>query len=539
MKSIRTGTRMIVLVIAGAMIAGAPAITGCIPVTRDLKTLSNLRAAAPKPLRVMDRDRTIYELRAYTVLDSALEGSGTRMVNGVRLPFTGRLPFRDLVYIQVRTGSFLRTVAVLGAVGLAGAWLGSAEDHHGLTIYSPGNSSCPYVYVWDGDAYALQGEAFGTSFGKALEAGTTSILPAAAVRNHALGVRLTNERPETHYVNRVRALAFEAPEGSQVFLDQENRAWPVTDPIPPSRASAADLRRDGGCPRPDLSGAGVGAPAPGADYRDSLELTFPHPKGANSASLIVHAVNTELVYSAYDLVFRYLGDQSLLFLDQVENDPELIRTLKSWIGECSLAIEVRTGGRWASTGAIAPEASVVPFSRLVRIDATGMVDDSVRVRLSSLAEGWRIDAVEIDWTAAAPLSVRSLAMSSAVRNDGSSVLAPLRESDASYVTLFPGEAIEMAFDTSSDNSTDTSSCRSLEASPAQARRRAAYALEVGGYLHEWPPVPPDSQTGGGASFLPASFGPDRIALVNYLVRHRESFLPLVYEHWRQWARGAN
>jgi hypothetical protein len=35
------------------------------------------------------------------------------------------------------------------------------------------------------------------------------------------------------------------------------------------------------------------------------------------------------------------------------------------------------------------------------------------------------------------------------------------------------------------------------------------------------------------SLLPDAFGSDRVAVVNYLVRHREAFLPLVYDHWKQ------
>jgi hypothetical protein len=481
-------------------------VAGC-SVTRELTTLEQLREATPATLRVMATDRTIYELTTYTVRDSMLEGSGTHLVNGARSPFAGQLPYRDLVYIQVRQGDFWRTAAAVAAMGFTASCFSAATQDHGLSIY-PKGSSCPYVYVWDGAGYGLQGEAFGTSFGKALEAGTICMLPAAAARNDALLVRITNERPETHYVNRVRLLAFEAPEGAAVLVDNENRAWPVTDPRPPIRSSPELSRKDGACWTSDLSKA-----RRGEDYRDHLDLTFPHPPQAATASVIVHAINTELVYSAYDLVFGYLGDQSLPFLYQVENDPQLIGTLQSWIRECSLAVEVWKGGQWESAGAIAPEANVAPFSRIVRIDATGVAEDSVRVRLSSLADGWRIDAVEIDWTQAAPLEARALAMRSAVHSDGTSMMASLSEADAGYATVFPGERIDMSFD----------------ARDAGGNGSVAYALDVSGYLHEWPP---ESVAASPVSLFPASFGSDRVAVVNYLVRHREAFLPLVYDHWK-------
>jgi hypothetical protein len=495
--------------LAGIWIATAMLVVAGCTVTKEFKTLDELREAAPRTVRVMTRDHATYELATYTVLDSVLEGSGTRTVNGTRSPFTGELLSRDLVYIQARQGSFWRTTEVVGAVCLTASCLGNAAAGHGLQVYRTGGSSCPYVYAWDGEGYALQGEAFGTSFGKALEAGTTCLLPAATVRNGTLLVRLTNERPETHYVNRVGLLAFEAPAGSAVVLDNENRAWPVTNPRPPIGPSPG-LSRAGGTSRASEPGGS----APGATYRDFFDLTFAHPTGAATASVIVHAVNTDLVYSTYELVFEYLGDRSLPFLDQVENDPQLIATLKEWIGECSLQMEIRRDGQWASAGTIAPEASVAPFSRIVRIDAAGVAGDSIQVRLSSLAEGWKIDAVEIDWTPVVPLEAHSLAMRSAAHSDGSSVVTPVGEADARYATILPGERIDLTFD----------------AYHPHGNSRTAYALEASGFLIEWPP---ESEAVSPLSLLSASLGLDRVAVVNYLVRHREAFLPLVYDHWKQ------
>ena len=484
-------------------------VAGCGSI-RNIRTYEQLRDAAPGPLRALARDRTIYELATYTVLDSALQGEGTHIVQGARSPFAGRLPYRDLVYIESRQGGFWRTADVVLAVMLTGSFLANARQYRGLEIYSiGGGESCPYIYVWDGGRYVLQGEAFGRSIGKALEGATTCMLPAAAARDGALRARLTNERPETHYVNRVRLLAFEAPAGSTVGLDTENRAWPVFDPRPPRRPWPGPSRELDASRAP-----GADAAECGTGYRDSLELTLPHPKGAGPGSLIVRAINTDLVYTAFALIFGYLGEQSLSFLYEVEHDPELVRTLQTWIEECSLSVELRQGGRWTHAGAIAPEASAVPFSRIVRIDATGVTDDSIRVRLSTLADGWRINAVEVDWTPAAPLEAHPVAMRSALHSGGGSVAERLRDADESYAVIFPGERIDLSFD----------------AYPASALGKIAYALDVSGYLHEWPPA---SESTACVSLRSGVPGFDRLAFVNDLVRHRDALLPLVYAQWRR------
>jgi hypothetical protein len=244
----------------GIGIALAVLLTGGCAGTKEIRTFHDLRSVSDQTLRVMARDTTFYELRQFTVLDSALEGSGERIVNGVRSPFAGRLPYSDLVYIQAKREGIGSTLYVVAVAGLTVSGLRAANERHGLTIYGAGGGSCPYVYAWDGDRYALQGEVFGTSFGRALEAGTTCMLPAAHRRGDAVVVRLTNERPETHYVNSARLLAFETAENATVLLDDRDRAWPVTDPRPPLRRSRTMPCGDG----------------PG--FRDALEITLPRSR---------------------------------------------------------------------------------------------------------------------------------------------------------------------------------------------------------------------------------------------------------------------
>lgn len=501
--------------VAICLCAALQAAGGC-TVTQDVKTYEQLCRASDKTLRLLAVDRSVYELRIHAMNDSTIEGSGIHVVNGDRIPFTGQLAYRDLVYIQMQSGSFWQTTVALGFASLATFSLLSAKEDQGLRVYAPssgGTSSCPYVYAWSGEGYALQGEAFGTSFGKGLEAETISMLPEARARGEEIIVRVANERPETHYVNRAALLAFEAPVGAEVLVDTENRAWPVVRSEAAAAGPAEVKRKDGSY---WIRSAGDTGPA--TSYRDFLEVGFARPVGARDASLIVRAINTDFGYSVFQLVFGYLGDQTLPFLYQVENDPELIRVLQGWLEEASLVVEIEEQGRWTSAGAIAPEASACLFSRIVRLDASGLEGDSLRVRLGSLADGWRIDAVEIDWTEVAPLEAHPLAMRSARDGSGTSMMEALEEMDTRYVVVLPGEGIEMTF----------------EAYRASGQGVVAYALEAGGYLLEWPAAA-EADANSWFPTLPGGFGkgPERLAVVNALLHDRDMLLPLVYDFWRQ------
>jgi hypothetical protein len=228
----------------------------------------------------------------------------------------------------------------------------------------------------------------------------------------------------------------------------------------------------------------------------------------------VHAINTQLVNAVYDMIFGYLGEESIRFLYQVERDSECIRVMRDWIADCSLTIEVWKEGQWVHEGSVAPEANAAPFSRIVRVSSDGIFGDSIRIRLSSLADMWELDAVEIDWTPAGALTPYPLAIrrtAETVSCDG-----PVSARDGRYALLLPGELIEMEFDAHV---------------PSQGHA-VAYALEATGYLYEWPLGDERPVT---SPFMSAAFERDqsgRVEVVNFLITNKELFLPLVYEHWK-------
>jgi hypothetical protein len=487
---------------------------GCFNVTTDITTFDQFRQykrEGPNTLRVMTTDSSVYELETYTLHDSTLEGNGTHFTTSGKSPFTGQLPLSRLVYVQGRETSFGRTLLALAVIGYVGASAGTAGEHQGLRVYRPSSGSCPYVYAWDGNQYVLQGEVFGTAFGKALESSTACMLPAASSQSASVLVRVSNERPETHYIDAMQVVAFEAPEGADVLLDNTQRAWPVLHPQSPLQSPEQLLKHDSIYWMSDLASTGMGG-----NCRDGINLTFPCPGEKQAGSLIIRGVNTRLANAVYDMVFGYLGDDYLRFLHHIEHDADCIHTLRTWIDEASLTVEVWRGDRWVCEGRIAPEAITADIARIVRISSGDTKGDSIRIRLSSLADLWQLDAVALDWTPAEPLTPRTLQMRTAKQENVNSVSGCLHARDGNYTVLIPGEDIRMEFDRHSP-------------SPGYT---VAYALEATGYLYEWPP-----ETGASipSLFQTVAFEPDqsdRIEVVNFLIRHRDVLLPLVYERWK-------
>jgi hypothetical protein len=472
-------------------------------------------------ITVLTKDTTLYELENYHLTDSLLIGIGSSERAGKHASFSGELRLTDILYIQAHSTSFwkglVETGVVVSFVGLAASYLGGNQglSEEDSLVYTGGLSSCPFVYSWNGKQYILEAEVFGTSLGKALEARTCSVLPSLGDDHSTLRARITNERPETHYINLAQLLAVETDSAATPIADANNVIWPVYHPMPAFAASDLSGRtilekvrtRDQLYWESDLSSIT-------SDFKDVVELSFSKPSSVHEGSLIVQAINTNLSQVVFKYLFDFLGDQSLAFMYAVEHDPEMIATMRNWIEESSLEAFIWNGESWVRIGTVHPEANVAPFSRMIRFRTDNIKGDTVRIQLRSLTDVWKLDAVNVDWTPVQPLKTREAPLLSAVGPGKRDVSAALRKADSQYVVVLPPEQIELTF-------------RSVPPSPG---KKVSYALNAQGYLYEW--VPEKKQEGGVAlaKLIPKA---EKIAYLKTLLKVKSLFLPPIYSECRQ------
>jgi len=492
-----------------AAVAAAFMLAGCFS-TSDIRTYGDLSGARGHALRVMTVDTVLYDLDRFTFTDSLLSGEGERVAAGRRQTFAGEIPLSRIVYVQTREVNVLGSLLCVGVIGLAAEATIQTPLDRGMSVYRKmggdgilGNGSCPYISAWNGSVFVRQGEAFGTALGKGLETSTDCLLPAAAADDGIVRVRVSNERPETHYVNSVEVLAYEVAKGAGVGFDTHGNAWPLTEPLPPRRAPASLMCRDG---------VWWQSPAtrPAGSYRDTVEIVVPLSAGATEGSFIVHAINTHTVDGAFGRLMDFLGDEELPCLYRMEHDTSMIGLLKGWIGECGLHVDVWDGSAWTTAGTILPEANEVPFTRIVRIAVPRSGGDTVRARLRMLDAMWNIDDVAVDWSDVQPLVGRTLPLLTARHNVTGPVEEQLRASDSAYARLLPGEQVDMEF----------------RATPPPAGKSTIYACRASGFLYEWSVVGPGAVNSGRPA-LP--YGMSRTDVVTCLLEHHDLFLSLLYD----------
>ncbi len=509
----KSSIRFLNLLALGAALAGS----GCY-MTKQTMLRSELDQHRGRgPIRALTVDTTLYTFETFSVTDSTLIGRGTAKREGVTSPFAGSVPLTEIVFIERRQNSTGRGILIVPALAAAGGGLIALLESSTFEIWEASSGSCPYIYAFDGVEFTLEAEAFATSISRTLETRTFSLLPSLVPVDGRLLVRVRNERPETHLLNSVQLFVADAAAASSAVLDIENVLWPVRHAVPPltardhsGRAILGEIsEKDQRYWRSDLRHT-----SPSSGFRDRLEVEFDVPSDAREATLVVHAINTELVTAMYRSVGTLIGDATLEFYRALEHDSQLQAGIREWIRESSLLIEVANGSGWKEMGIMLPEANVTPFARALRIGNLADHHGRLRLRLSALTDVWRVDAVYIDFSPVQPLPLHPLEMTSVSASDGSDWEDAIRSSDSSYATILPPNHVDITF----------------RAALATGMRNPVYVVATQGYLYEWFPAPTQPVS---AVSTHAMTGSDRIETLKLLIQKKDLLLPPICAEWRR------
>ena len=161
-------------------------LNGCYSV-KEISTFKDLADARKDgEIQIVTRDTTVYYADNFSYSDSSINIRGIKKKSNLQTEYEGSLYFKDIAYIQYLNSNFMQGLLIVGATGLIAGYgssvlSGTSGIEAVVKIVYPsyggsGSGSCPYIYSWDGNDYKLEGEAFGTALGKALETETSIVL---------------------------------------------------------------------------------------------------------------------------------------------------------------------------------------------------------------------------------------------------------------------------------------------------------------------------------------------------------------------------
>lgn len=340
----------------------------------------------------------------------------------------------------VLVSTAVTAVAVVGTVALLKVLFGS----------------CPTFYSDSSGVPVLEAEGFSYSIAPLFEQRDVHRLRAIPSERGVLSLEVRNEALETHYINHLELLEVARAADEYVTPDNKQRPLALRGLRPPAKAidrAGRDVtervaQSDGEVFETDSTTL---ANARAGDLDDYIDLEIPNLEHADTVALVLRMRNSLLnTVLLYDQVLGAPGARSL---DWLGHDIQRIATaveMGKWYSErMGMHVAVRDGGTYRTVGRIGDSGPIAfhDVGFLVPVPR-GNPGDKVHVRISFVADQWRIDQIRVATTYRRP-SFRSVPASEVVTRDPSqneSALRDLREADERYVVTSPAQSFIVRFE---------------------------------------------------------------------------------------------
>jgi len=334
--------------------------------------------------------------------------------------------------------------AVLGALAIA-----VAADDGGSSSSSSGESSCPYVYSWDGDRYVLDAEPFAGSFVEVAQRSDWSRLDHLRETNGTYRLRVVNELQEEDHLDAVTLLVVDHAEGTEVVPDLNGGVHVLANPVAPETARdgrGADVRgllarADGRAWLASPFGRDPGNPS---DVRDGVVLDFPRPAGASEATLAVTARSTTWAPGLLHELLFLKGRDLERWYQQVNADV-FGHTLDELTFEAVPTVKVWDGRQWKFVELLAALPTATTAVQAFPLDLRPLPPGPLRLRIDGLPGTWELDHAAVDYGGAPGPRVTRIAPEVAQARGGLDVRAPLAAVDGRRHPMRTGDAVELRF----------------------------------------------------------------------------------------------
>lgn len=289
-------------------------------------------------------------------------------------------------------------------------------------------SSCPFVYSYDGKDWILDSETYAGAIARGMERTDVDNLDHLRAVDGRYHLRVRNDRPETDYTDEMVLLSVDHPAGTRAIPDAEN---------------GVHLVGTGSRPTATLEYGGDTIPS-----RAGWELAFPRPRGVgDTVALVLRARNSSLAPFVIEHTLSLLGSDIHAWYASMRGQLVMRAAVRGWLArEGYLEVRAATGdSSWRTIARLPDVGAALAKTNVVLVDLTGVVGDTIRVRLESSPGLWLLHQAEL-----APYhgraTTRTLRAARATDDDGAEIGALLSERDGKYLVATQGRSFTLEYD---------------------------------------------------------------------------------------------
>lgn len=385
-------------------------------------------------------------------------GSGNRFSIGSQTPTrVTRISLDSIAGME----SYGRDVNVAGSVIVSllatGAGVVAAA---GLAVAIFG--SCPTIYADSAGTELLQAETFSYAIAPLFEQRDVDRLRLTTTPDGRVVLRVRNEMLETHFINHLELLEVKHSENEDVVPDQSGEPLSISRerlPISIVDRAGRDISKTARASDGDVFSTVDArlASVTADDLDDYIDITVEAPANQDTVALELDMrnslLNTVLLYD------HILGAPGLKSLDYVGKDLEHISNAvdvgRWYSSNMGMRISVLDNGRYRRVTRVGDSGPIAFHRMAVLVPAIKSGDNKVHVRLSFVADDWRIDRISVGSAWRRP-AIQNIPVSRVMMPDpaqNAKTITALSQPDEAYLITSPGQSFSVEFDVGRDTNT--------------------------------------------------------------------------------------
>jgi len=292
-------------------------------------------------------------------------------------------------------------------------------------------SSCPFVFVNNGEEYVFAGEIYSGAIFQSIERDDYLMLPQILSQN-TLEIMVANKLKEQQFINQLGVLQVSHPAGTKVLPDRHGNVHLITNPMKMTKAMVEELDITKLLHYHDSTHFTFNAET-GDDFFNNITLSFPKAAVSKEGHLVMHTKNSLWGDYLFGEFTKLFGSRYSSWIEKQNKKPT--EETARWALDQGLAMKVyvEIDDEWKFVDFVDLVGPLAFRDVVVPIDLTKHQGEIVRVKLSAGFMMWDLDYVAMDYSADAGIAVKHLEPSQAITDRGDDVLASLTASDVNYL----------------------------------------------------------------------------------------------------------
>ncbi|MCL6266927.1 hypothetical protein [Flagellimonas myxillae] len=309
-------------------------------------------------------------------------------------------------------------------------------------------SSCPFVYIKNGQEYIFTGELYPGVITANMQRDDYLPLPNVEAENGKFELKITNELKEIQYTDLTQLIIVEHDKNVKVLLDKNGNPHSFANLDSP-RAVSYDGKRQtlGQIQDKDNDYWSFNSAEKTPNSTREMVLEFDRPKHSDTAKLFMTAKNSVWL----DIVFGKFNEQFGSYYNDFQQKQQTLpgHVSEQWIKDQNipLSIYVETANGWKLMDRISTVGPLAMRDMVIPLNLQNVGDGPIKIKLETGFMFWDVDYVAIDYSSNIDLSPQYIAPSLATDENNYEVTHLLSETDLDYLVQPEiGNEVRVIFD---------------------------------------------------------------------------------------------